>query len=109
VDTVPRARCTDRLAAEPLTLGLFGQSLVERTKIDHCSPMSAFADLFHFVARRNLEFNSLSFDFNYLGFGTNIMAYRCGGKVSYIYGSADRGLTHIQKWPDCIERGVFHD
>ncbi len=36
-------------AAHPA--GFFSEAFVERAKIDHCSLMSAVADLFHLVAR----------------------------------------------------------
>src|SRR5450631_524223 len=92
-----------------LALAFFGKALVERTKIDHHSLMSSAADLFHLVARRHLEFNSFSLDLDYFGFGTNIMTYGRSGKMPYIYRRADRALTHIQKWPDSAEGGIFND
>ena len=71
--------------------------------------MKAVADLFRLVAGRNLEFDSLPFDPDDLGFGSNIVAHRRSGKVPDIYRSAHRALAHIQKRPDGIEGCVFHD
>ena len=90
-------------------LALGGETLVERAKIDHHSLMKAVADLFRLVAGRNLEFDSLPFDLDDLGFGSNLVAHRRSGKVPDIYRSAHRALAHIQKWPDGIEGCVFHD
>jgi hypothetical protein len=71
--------------------------------------MSTVADLFHLVARRHLEFNSFPIDLDHLGFGTNIVTRRRSCKVPYIYCRTNRALTQIQKRPDSIEGGVFHD
>ena len=43
-----------------LALALPRQPLVERGKIDHHALMGAAADLFGFVVRRDLEFDSLA-------------------------------------------------
>src|ERR1035438_6114233 len=83
--------------------------LDERTKNDHHALMSSIAHLSHLVASRHLEFDSISLDLDYLGFGTDIMTYGCSGKMPYIYRRTDRALTHIQKWLDSAEGGVFHD
>src|ERR1700692_4833405 len=71
--------------------------------------MSSIADLFDLVARRYLELNSLSFDLDHLSVGAHIVANRRSGEVPYIYSGADRALPQLQKWPDRIESGVFHD
>src|ERR1019366_3355159 len=78
-----------------LTFALASETLVERAEIDHHSLMSSGADLFNLVARRHLELNSLAFDLDHLGFGTNSVANRRCGKVPYIYFGADRALTQL--------------
>src|SRR4051812_25988850 len=88
-----------------LTLSFLSEASVERGKIDHRSGMRSIADLFHLVARRNLELNSLSIDLDHLGFGTNFVTRRRSGKMPYIYCRTNRALTEIQKWPDSIKGG----
>src|SRR5712672_600219 len=92
-----------------LVAPLFGKALVERTKIDHDSLVGSAADLFYAVACRHLEVNSFSLNVDYLSRRAHLVAYRRGGEVLYIYCSADRAFTCIQKWSNGIERGVFHD
>src|SRR6266702_2269538 len=88
---------------------LFGKALVERTKIDHNSLVGSAADLLFAVACGHFEVNSFSLDVDYLGRRAHLVAYRRGGEVFYIYCSADRAFTCVQKRSDGIERGVFHD
>src|SRR5260370_20808440 len=88
---------------------LFGEALVERTKIDHDSLVGSAADFFYAVACRHLEVDSLPFNVDYLGCRAHVATYRRGGEMSYIYRRADRALTSIQKLPHGIERGRFHD
>src|SRR5258708_2300662 len=71
--------------------------------------MRSIADLFCLVARRHLEFNFLSVDADHLGFGTDFMTDGRSSKVPYIDRGTERALTRIQKWPNGIESGVFHD
>jgi len=59
------------LFSAQLTLVLGGEMLVERAKIDYHSLMKAVA-ISSSRRGRNLEFNSLSFDLDDLGFGSNI-------------------------------------
>src|SRR6476660_5447631 len=92
-----------------LVAPLFGKALVERTKIDHNSLVGSAADLLYAVACRQLEVNSFSLNVDYLGRRAHLVAHRRGGEVLYIYCSADRAFTCIQKRSDGIERGVFHD
>lgn len=70
---------------------LDSETLVERAEIDHRSLMGSVSDLFYLIARRYLELNSLPFDLDHLGFGTNIMTDRCSGKVPYVYCGTNQG------------------
>src|SRR4029077_5311778 len=105
---VSRADCNVRPTV-PLLPALFGKALVERTKIDHNSLVGSAADLLVAVACRYFEVNSFSLDVDYLGRRPHLVAYRRGSEVLYIYCSADRAFTCVQKRSDCIERRIFHD
>jgi hypothetical protein len=63
---VSRAGCNVRPTV-PLLPALFGEVLVERTKIDHNSLVGPAADLLIAVACRHFEVNSVSLDVDYLG------------------------------------------
>jgi hypothetical protein len=62
-------------------------------EIDYYSLMSSVADLFCFVACRDLEFNSLPVFLDNFGFGTDIVIDRRSGNLSYVYCGTDRALA----------------
>src|ERR1700722_14240458 len=93
----------------PLLPALFGKALVERMKIDHNALVGSAADILIVVACRYFEVNSFSLDVDYLGRRSHLVAHRRSSEVPYIYCSADRAFTCVQKRFDGIERGIFHD
>src|ERR1700675_3833612 len=105
---VSRAGCNVRPTV-PLLPALFGKALIERTKIDPKSLVGSPAHLLIAVACRHFEVNSFSLDVDYLGRRSHLVAHRRSSEVPYIYCSADRAFTCVQKRSDGIERGIFHD
>src|SRR5580704_2719149 len=88
---------------------LFGESLVERTKIDHDSLVASLADLLCAVACRHFEVNSLSVDADDLGRRAYLAAYWRGREVLYIHCDTDGAFAGVEKRLDGIERRVLHD
>src|SRR5439155_21378654 len=68
-----------------LLAAFFGKALVERTKVDHDSLVSAIADLLCAVAGRHLEVNSFALDLDDLGRRPYVAADRRGGGMAYIH------------------------